>query len=89
VSAAAAAGLILGLLAGQGLHLLPAGPAWQAAAARRTSLEGASPQARFRPAKVTVTDDELLGSVESALQLQRGEELTALDALTPAVFEGR
>ena len=89
VSAAAAAGLILGLLAGQGLHLLPAGPAWQAAAARRTSLEDASPQARFRPAKVTITDDELLGSVESALLLRRSRELSALDALTPAVFEGR
>jgi hypothetical protein len=90
VSVAAAAGLIIGLLAGQGLHLLPARSAWQAAAARRATLDATPQQARFRPAAaVSVSDDELLGSVESALQLRRGPELQALDSLTPAVFEGR
>lgn len=88
VSVAAAAGLIVGLLAGQGLHLLPSGSRWQTAAAQRTSLDAVS-QARLRPATAGVTDDDLLDAVDAALQLHRGQELTALDALTPAVVEGR
>ena len=90
VSVAAAAGLIIGLLAGQGLHLLPARSAWQVAAARRTAVAAAPQQARFRPASTgSLSDDELLGSVDSALEVRRSQELRALDALTPAVFEGR
>ena len=90
VSAAAAAGLIIGLVAGQMLHFVPS-----------TALvprdEGVSMQAVDRPggavlipASATLpplSDDELMEEVETAVQLRRAPSLRALDALTPSAAE--
>jgi hypothetical protein len=84
ISVAAAAGLIIGLLAGQLLHFVP----WQAAdriTAAPVSIRQSAP-AIVPTATITtasLSDDELLDAIEAAVQFRRGPSLRALDALTP------
>jgi hypothetical protein len=85
ISVAAAAGLIIGLVAGQMLHFVPS-------AAGPLRDDGASIQAVDRsgpsivPASATVpvlSDDELMEEVDAAIELRRVRGLRAIDALTP------
>jgi hypothetical protein len=90
VSVAAAAGLIIGLLAGQLVHLVP----WD------IRLDGApavsSIQSAVRQSPVIVpasnggralSDDELLDEIEAAVQVRRAHSLRALDELTPTATD--
>src|SRR5918993_5731527 len=87
ISLAAAAGLIIGLVSGQMLHFVtgnPAGPREEAI----TTMQAPARQsgAAIIPASASVpslSDDELLDEVESAVQLPRAHSLRALDAFTP------
>ena len=85
ISIAAAAGLIIGLLGGQLLHLVP----WEANARRDTTATRQAPArpngnaAIPAPAGITpVSDEELLNEIEAAVQLRPVRSLRALDALT-------
>ena len=90
ISVAAAAGLIIGLVAGQLLHFLPSAPL-------PLRDDGASMQSADRmgspgviPASATLpllTDDELMEEVEAAVQLRRANSLRAIDALTPTAAD--
>lgn len=87
VSVAAAAGLIIGLVAGQMLHFVP----WNPTGGREdTLLTIQAPVRQSGPAIVNasasipaLSDDELLDEVEAAVRLPRAHSLRALDALTP------
>lgn len=89
VSVAAAAGLIIGLVAGQTLHFVPWGnrlqtseTTIQAPPSSRPSIAPAVAQAGV----AGLTDDELLDlmdRIDSAVQIRRVSSLRALDALTP------
>lgn len=81
ISAAAAAGLIIGVLGGQLVHLLPQN--------RRVAPSAASiapgPAAEvpsFVPVSVPVDDDGLLGEIELVMQARTANELRALDEFT-------
>jgi hypothetical protein len=81
ISVAAAAGLIVGLLTGQWLHLMP-GDASRTRAARPAA---APPQAGLSvvPAVASSSDDEdFLGLVDAAVRLHSISELRALDDMT-------
>jgi hypothetical protein len=88
ISVAAAAGLIMGLLAGQLVHFVP----WGTTRDREQAL-GVQAPPLSRPtivpvsASQTLTDDELLDEIEMAVQLRRARSLQALDALTPTVAD--
>ena len=80
ISVAAAAGLLIGLLGGQLVHLVPQ-PA-RRLAPMATSI---APSAPSRPAYVAVSvpvDDGLLGEIDYAIQLRSPAELRVLDELT-------
>jgi hypothetical protein len=86
---AAAAGLIIGLVTGQLLHLAPAEPGAareQVSAAFRNPLQPWAPErTSFAPsAEPTISDDDLLVAVDASVQLRRARSLRALDALTPS-----
>jgi hypothetical protein len=83
VSVAAAAGLIMGLLGGELMHLLP--QPVRRAAPLATSAPVASPA--VIPASVSL-DDDLLDQIDMAVQLRGSAELRVLDELTP-VFDPR
>jgi hypothetical protein len=81
ISVAAAAGLIIGLLGGQLVHLLPQNN-------RRLAPMAPSiaPSAPSGPTFVPITasvDDGLLGEVESVMEVRIASELRALDDITP------
>jgi hypothetical protein len=85
ISIAAAAGLIIGLLGGQLVHLLPR-PMRPAA----TPVAEQRPNPSIGPAFVPVVagaDDDLFAEVDFALELRSADELRALDELTP--FHGQ
>ena len=82
ISVAAAAGLIVGILTGQWLHLLP-GETGRGRAAR--SAQSAPPPAGLAvvPAIATISaDDDFLDTVETAVRLHSISELRALDDMT-------
>jgi hypothetical protein len=90
ISVAAAAGLIIGLVAGQMLHFVPFSsslpsrddaPSLQAA--DRTPVV-IVPASASLPA---LSDDELMEEVEAAVQLRRVQSLRAIDALTPTAAD--
>ena len=92
ISIAAAAGLIIGLLGGQLLHLLPRNPVRSAALGSAALSNPASPVAQQHPNPsigpvfvpvVASADDDLLAEVDFALELRSTNELRALDELTP------
>jgi hypothetical protein len=79
ITAAAAAGLILGLVSGQFVHFTRTAP--RVAARPDTAPLGAP---GYRPAVNTMPqDDGLLGEIDVAVQLRSAAELRALDELTP------
>ena len=81
VSIAAAAGLIIGVLGGQFVHLLPQQTRRMAPMA--TSIAPSAPaQPQFLKVSVPV-DDGLLDEIEVAMQARGSAELHALDELTP------
>lgn len=80
LAAAAAAGLVLGALAGQLPHLV----APESATARATVPAVVATRADTRP-----LEDTLLSEVEEALDTGARPELRALDALTPVHYEIR
>lgn len=84
ISVAAAAGLIIGLLGGQLVHLVPQNNT------RRLSPmpmpTSSAPSVPSGPTFVPVTasiDDGLLGEVELAMEMRSAAELRALDDFTP------
>jgi hypothetical protein len=89
ISVAAAAGLIIGLVAGQMLHFVP----WDSRLHRPASqLQAGNPRVSAGPVivqtaatAVTSTDDELLDEIDEAMRLRRAASLRALDAFTPRV----
>jgi hypothetical protein len=89
VSVAAAAGLIIGLVAGQLLHFVP----WESQLHRQggqLQVSTPRPQAGIivqSAAVVSLSDDELLDEIDEAMQLRRAPNLRALDAFTPRVGE--
>ena len=91
VSVAAAAGLIIGLVAGQ---LLQFAPLDRTAARDQVSMQapGRTGSPAIVPAAAStplLSDDELLDEIEAAVQLRRAQSLRALDALTPTASEFR
>ena len=82
ISVAAAAGLIIGLLGGQLVHLVP-----QNSNRRLASIPtSVAPSAPSGPTFVPVTaslDDGLLGEIEAAMEMRSATELRALDEFTP------
>jgi hypothetical protein len=81
ISVAAAAGLLIGLLGGQLVHLLP--QPTRRLAPMATSI---APSAPARPSFVPVSasaDDGLLGEIELVMQFRIANELRALDEFTP------
>ena len=84
ISVAAAAGLILGLLGGQLVHLIPQQNRRPAPLAIAPS--GPS-QPQFLPVAAPV-DDGLLSEIEVVMQVRVAKELRALDEFTP-LADGR
>jgi hypothetical protein len=81
ISVAAAAGLLIGLLGGQLVHLMP--QQTRRLAPMATSI---APSAPARPSFVPVSDsadDGLLGEIELVMQVRIANELRALDEFTP------
>ncbi len=81
ISVAAAAGLIIGLLGGQLVHIVPTPTRRLAPMASSIAPSAARPA--FVPALATFAqDDGLLNEVDFAVQLRSASELRALDELT-------
>jgi hypothetical protein len=83
ISAAAAAGLLIGLLTGQLVHVLPGGDAWMHRAVSAPAVAPARMAAV--PAVATLAadpDDELLDAVELAVSWRGASDLRAFDDLT-------
>jgi hypothetical protein len=88
VSAAAAAGLVIGLITGQLLHVMP-GDNWAHREAMRTTLPAETPTPAPRMGAVPVraivsmdADDELLDAIDIAVSRQGASEFRALNDLT-------
>ena len=89
VSIAAAAGLIIGLLAGQTLRFVPS----EIVPSRETGITASSTSPNS-PGLITasvslplLSDDELMEEVEAAVQLRRAQSLRALDGFTPTAAD--
>lgn len=80
ISVAAAAGLIIGLLGGQLVHILP--QQTRRLAPMATSIAPSASGPTFVPASVPV-DDGLLDEIELVMQVRSASELRALDEFTP------
>lgn len=89
ISAAAAAGLLIGVVTGQLMHLTPGDRAEHAQpTAAQTQARPVAPG--VVPASMAMSDEELLGEIDVAVQRIRLTELLApLDALTPTAGEIR
>jgi hypothetical protein len=81
ISAAAAAGLIIGLLGGQVVNLLPQNRRVSPMAVS-TAPSAPSDGPVFRPVSAPVDDDGLLGEIELVMQARTANELRALDEFT-------
>lgn len=90
VSVAAAAGLIIGLVAGQLLHFLPSAPRLLRDEPAALQVIDRSPAVGVVPASVSLpmlSDDELMEEIETAVQLRRAKSLRAIDGLTPTAAD--
>jgi hypothetical protein len=90
VSGAAAAGLIIGLVAGQMLHFFPAGtpPLREDAVSMQAAERSARPAIVPASASLPVlSDDELMEEVERAIAARRAPSLRAIDAFTPTAAD--
>ena len=85
ISVAAAAGLIIGLLGGQLVHLVPQNGRRLSPMATSSIAPSAPARPAFVPVSVPVDDDGLLGEVELAMEIRSATELRALDEFTPLV----
>jgi hypothetical protein len=83
IAAAAVAGLVVGLLAGRMGFDGRRAPALQQASARPASVT-----TPYR-AVAAISDDELLGQIETAINGRGGASLLPLDELTPRAWEER
>lgn len=88
ISVAAAAGLLIGLVAGQLIHLMP----WETrltptgtVVVQTSASRSTAPGIIQTSAAGLLSDDELLGEIDDAVQLRRAASLRALDAFTPRV----
>jgi hypothetical protein len=82
ISVAAAAGLIIGLLGGQLVHLVPQ---QRRLSPMATSIAPSAPsQPQFLPVSAPV-DDGLLDEIELAMQARGASALRALDEFTPLI----
>lgn len=80
ISVAAAAGLIIGLLAGQLVHFVPQE---EPLAPMATSIAPSAPSPNPVFVPVAASDDDgLLGEIELVMQARTANELRALDAFT-------
>jgi hypothetical protein len=88
ISVAAAAGLIIGLVAGQLLHFVPSAPLplRDDVAPMQSADRSASPGI-ISVSSPSLSDDELMEEVEAAVQLRRAQSLRAIDALTPTAAD--
>lgn len=80
ISVAAAAGLLIGILGGQFVHLVP--HQTRRLAPMATSIAPSAPAARPTFAQTVAADDEFLGEIDYAVQLRTPVELRALAELT-------
>jgi hypothetical protein len=88
ISVAAAAGLIIGLVAGQVIHFVP----WDThRSTRQQPATLAAPRGTSGPiivqtiSTLSATDDDLLDEIDEAMELRRAASIRALDAYTPRV----
>jgi hypothetical protein len=82
VSVAAAAGLIIGLVAGQLLQFMPGSSRRDAALTVQAPRQTSGVVAASTTVS-SMSDEQFLDEIEAALQLRRAHSLRALDALTP------
>lgn len=82
ISVAAAAGLIIGLLGGQLVHLMPQPTRRLAPMATSSAPSAAVSSPGFVPVSVPV-DDGFLDEIELVMQVRSASELRALDEFTP------
>lgn len=95
LSVAAAAGLLIGLVAGQVIHFVPWDTRLHRPQASQLQNTAAPPPARGAAGPVVVhassggpgSDDQLLVEIEEAMEYRRAASLRALDAFTPRVGE--
>lgn len=86
IAGAAAAGLVIGVLAGHLAHNFSSTktvPASQPIAGARPDADGAT----LRAVSTTLSEEEFLGRIELAIQGSRSVALQPLDDLTPRVWE--
>lgn len=83
ISAAAAAGLLIGVLGGELVHLLPKSKPQAAPVVSTVSAPSAPARAGYVQVAATA-DDGLLGEVELVMQARTANELRVLDELTLA-----
>lgn len=81
IAGAAAAGLIIGVLAGQLVHLRPNARAMPGALNQRPAV------AALQAVSVPLSEEEFLGRLELAVEATTGASLQPLDDLTPRVWE--
>ena len=89
-SVAAAAGLIIGLVAGQLLHFIPSVPLPlrdDIPTMQSADRQGAGLIVPVSGSLPSLSDDELMEEVEAAVQLRRAQSLRAIDALTPTAAD--
>jgi hypothetical protein len=82
ISVAAAAGLIIGLLGGQLVHLVPQNGRRLGPMATSIAPSAPSSGPKFLPVSAP-TDDGFLGEIELAMEVRSAAELRALDEITP------
>jgi hypothetical protein len=82
ISVAAAAGLIIGLLGGQLVHLVPLNDRRLAPMATSMAPSAPSSGPKFVPVSASA-DDGLLGEIEVVIEMRSAAELRALDEFTP------
>lgn len=82
VAVAAAAGVVIGLLAGHLAHDLPARGTLPAA-----EVAAEQPVTTLRAVSMTLSEEEFLGRLEMAIEGTSGSALQPLDDLTPRVWE--
>ena len=82
ISVAAAAGLIIGLLGGQLVHLVPQNDRRLSPMATSMAPSAPSSGPKFVPVSA-LADDGLLGEIEVVIEMRSAAELRALDEFTP------
>ena len=83
IAAAAAAGVLVGLVAGQLVHSLPM--SGRSAAYDMSATDASSPD--LQVVSTTLSEEEFLGQLEIAIETTGGSALRPLDELTPRVWD--